>query len=493
MKSKKGSNAFNIVIRELKKMIPKKVIKKKRHKDLTHPYINPRQLRNFIYGNTLEDWLDKYRKPSKFTGSTVRSACDAHRMLIHDYIVEKLSSLTDETVHRGNRPARDTKDKDYNGQVTLEHMQKGRAVIMDAVIVSRTLGVYDTCDFLVRSDLISYLFPGIDEYIPYLPVSSFNDWGYYSLGVNDQANVISKGVPGSSSTLKNTYNQKYWKTRLYMQSLVLEQYQHIRPTLSFLVDCTSPGRPGLVMFDDGDEMIPDVYSTGKKWLARLHEQKKAKKWKVSPRPSVPELYANAKLTRVDTRRYSAIHKIASEQDNTSQLYGCAIRKSGLKLSTLASRSNLGITGPCSKLSGRFLKKTKTSKEAYQSFVDKLPVEYTVLELDSLLDKEGTIELSSTLAENKDTSICHWGTDVLSLLKYCGTVHDTPIYTDNIERFLDIKALMITHEITLPGTYGYSLYTIHKAVAGAVKGTKGAVSTGLLHAVIEGLKIKSLSK
>lgn len=311
--------------------------------------LTPSQLRNMVYDNTLQDWLERYHPDRKtvserryrnsrdFTKNFREYICKVLKERIGSELVHELERPDTQDVHDGEQMA-----KLLNGKQTLELMAKGIPVIANAQLINRSEAICDIADLIVRTDYLPILFPRL-SYVPPGQCCRFSGqdtWHYIVVGV--RFSQLQFCVDGAK--IRNDNSVRYWKTKLFIQTRILNYYQQIttEPSAALLLgrgwvwtqskaaggatlkDSTF-NKPGVVLFDTTfDRFVVDVVQEGDQWLEKL-DAPLACEWTVAPKPSVPELYANAKLGPYDTPWHSQIGQIAIEQDDITRLHHCTVR------------------------------------------------------------------------------------------------------------------------------------------------------------------------
>jgi hypothetical protein len=357
--------------------------------------ITPRQLKNLANDNTLQDWLERHHVDrDKYQQRHVRDFQNQFKKHIIEQLKLKLGP--GEMAEMGAEMAEMAEmavgadlglemSKLINGKETLEHMKNKVPVIVNAHLINRSEGICDIADMLVRSDYICHLFPyaAVDP----MPVSSmssgpskYGNWHYVAVGFRFGKNEFC--VDGAK--LRNCPSVRFWKTKLYMQTRILNHYQQTTVNYALIVGHSytwtmskavgghtrsnnTYEKPAYVLFtDDFDRPAEVLFNTGKTWLQRLDEPQAAD-WVVAPVPSVPELYANGKLSIYDTPWAPVIHDYAVKQNDITLLHHCTADarrlahskgilnlKSATKSEDLGYKSTSSIGGQINRyLSGRW--------------------------------------------------------------------------------------------------------------------------------------------
>jgi len=334
-----------------------------------------RQLRNLLHDNTLQDWLERYhgdREQIKARKLKYRiKSRDFHRKFVCQVITQIKSIIGEPNVRVLDRPE-GLEDLDGSamakvicGSETLSQMKAGTPVIANAQLINRSEGLCDIADLIVRSDYLKRIFPSLDsdvllELDSDATDSQFGPWYYVAVAIRFSQNEFC--VDGIK--LRNDPSTRYSKTRLYMQTRILDHYQHSVVHYALVVGrgytwtqsktvggqtvkANTIDKPGVVLYDDADSFTMSVLDQGVEWLNRVNAESAAD-WNIVPEPTVSELYANSKVSVYDTPWAPVIQEIARDQDDITQLHHCTTKnrvtahKNGFKrLSQVVRAEDLG--------------------------------------------------------------------------------------------------------------------------------------------------------
>lgn len=330
--------------------------------------LTPHQMKNYIMNNSLQDWLELYhddrekigkRRPRSRSQSR-KSVGDKFREHVFQYVQKHYA----EHVVVLQRPdIRDMSGTEaagvLDGKETLEYMKKRIPIIINAQLINRYMGTCDVADMLVRSDYVRELFTDTDTGAGYrsdFPESSCEHYVVVAVRYGKLGYCVD-GV-----TVRNNPSMRYWKTKLYAQTMVLARYQGYAQSCAVILGSGSTWvdsskrkheshefSPGVVQFDGKDMKIcVDNYVEAESWLTAVRAESAAK-WTLAPVPSVSELYANAKLSVYDTPWAPVIQDIAEEQDEITRLWNCSVAvrdrthaKGIRRLSDVKSAEDLGF-------------------------------------------------------------------------------------------------------------------------------------------------------
>lgn len=339
----------------------KKAVKQKTLKDYPRKImLTPHQMRNYIMNNSLQDWLELYHDDrEKMAKRRARSRArtsvgDKFREHVFQYVQKQYPEHVVVLVRPDIRDMTGTEAaRCLDGKETLEYMEKRIPIIINAQLVNRYTGTCDVVDMLVRTDHVRELFT---EYRATLPKPS--DSHYIVVGVRyGKLEYCVDGV-----TVRNTPSIRYWKTKLHAQNNILTRYQDLNVSCAVILGSGSTWTdrdkakhdshefsPGVIHFAGKDMKVSvDGFVEAESWLAQVHSDAAAK-WTVEPTPSVPELYANAKLSVYDTPWAPVIHDIADKQDEITRLRNCSVAvrdrahaRGIMRLSDAKSAEDLGF-------------------------------------------------------------------------------------------------------------------------------------------------------
>lgn len=327
--------------------------------------LTSRQLRNLIHDNTLQDWLERYhgdREQIKARKLKFRiKSRDFHRQFVCQVITRIKSVIGEQNVQVLDRPE-GVEDLDgvslskiICGSETLALMKAGTPVIANAQLINRSEGICDIADLIVRSDYLNSIFSLVKSENN-INDSQFGPWYYVAVAIRFSQNEFC--VDGIK--LRNDPSTRYAKTRLYIQTRILEHYQHTALNYALVVGrsytwtqsksvggatvkANTIDKPGVVLFDDEDSFAASLLEQGIQWLDKLAAGAAAD-WNVAPQPTVHELYANCKLSVYDTPWAPVVQEIGRDQDDITQLHHCTAKnrtiahKNGFKRLSQALRS-----------------------------------------------------------------------------------------------------------------------------------------------------------
>jgi hypothetical protein len=296
----------------------------------------PKQMKNIIKDNALQDWLELYHPDrveiQQAAKLRQRDLSDNFRKYVQDYISAKLPDSV--MLDRPDTKGLSGQDMGtiLNGASTLKAMSNNVSAIFNAHLIDRSEALCDIADILLRSDVVRTVFPHFRSVEPY-PCGTC----YVVVGIRFGKNTHC--VDGIK--IRNTPSTRYWKTKLFIQNRILEKYTGDDAGCGILIGSGSSWKqsakdggadiktssflsPGVIMFNGWDNStVTTSFAKGLKWVNQLSVPSSSK-WKLAPIPTVPELYANAKVSIYDTPWAPVIQDTAKKQDDITQLWHCTV-------------------------------------------------------------------------------------------------------------------------------------------------------------------------
>ena len=189
---------------------------------------------------------------------------------------------------------------------TFEAMRRGASIIYQAVLWDAHNMNYGSPDFLVRSDVLHFLFPeAISEQEAATPAVDLGDDPWHYLVVDTKFTTLH--LNAKDTELTNEGSAPAYKAQLYIYNRMLGRLQGLEPPKSYLLgrgwqrtqsDVTYRGRNAMERLgpvpQDGKVAngvpIADAVEEALRWVRRVRTE--GKDWELRPEPSVPELYPN---------------------------------------------------------------------------------------------------------------------------------------------------------------------------------------------------------
>jgi hypothetical protein len=426
---------------------PKKQVrfkpKKRKYVKIRKQMLRPKHLRNMIRGNSLEDWLERYhdKKSDPAPAPAPAPPTDAREFLVN-HLRQRLDEDDLVVLDRPLEP--------IDGTETLKCMKNQVPVIVNAQLIDRSAALGDIVDLLVRSDYLVKL-------------------GLLNEPQSETAalplHYVIVGMRGDPSI-------RYVKTQLYMQNLILIRYQHIDSGYALIAE-KELDNVGIIKFNaEHNRFTEGLFHSGSTWMNKLNDHS-SKTWSTTP-PSVPELYANAKLT---TPWAQVIHDIALKQDDITLLEGCwprhravAHKRRKFKVSQLRSSKDVGYkeTSRIGRYINRYIKKDWNKVEDielpprsdYDVYFD-LPAD-----CEERSAAKSLYKMFSDAHERDPVEKYHiycWDIDPERLYDIEFTYPEYPLGTMFAHRLIDLHQIFIDQEIILPCQTDISLQTISRVL------------------------------
>ena len=272
-------------------------------------WISASRTRNWIKGDPLMDWLDKWGREKGFEPDDEGADYDP-RTNFRDFLFEQghrfeagvvqlLRAQIPDMIRIGEGPA-DSRDAE-KAAATIEAMKRGVPVIEQAVLHDHEQRTYGVADLLVRSDYLNLIVPEtIAEEEAHLPAPGIGAVDFHYRVVDIKFSTLDLKRDGTAGAKHAAYAAQVW---IYTEAL--SRTLGMTPLASYLL-----GRSWIQGKDRGDSCLDrlgrvDHFGwTGADgaqlatatmqavaWLRRVATE--GSNWEALPRPSVPELYPDA--------------------------------------------------------------------------------------------------------------------------------------------------------------------------------------------------------
>ena len=194
---------------------------------------------------------------------------------------------------------------------TFEALKAGVPIVYQAVLWDAQSLTYGSPDFLVRSDILSGLFPdSISEEEASFPAPDIGGGDWHYLVVDTKFTTLHLNSRGNE--LANGGSAPAYKAQLYIYNRMLGRLQGFEPPWSYLLGRGWELRRGRETRRGSNAMellgpipqvgtvangvlIADAVEDALRWVRTVRTE--GKDWQVLPKPSVPELYPN--MSNVD--------------------------------------------------------------------------------------------------------------------------------------------------------------------------------------------------
>lgn len=297
-------------------------------------WVSAGRTRNFLQGDPLLDWLERYGAAAGFERDDELEGFDP-RTDFRGFIFER-GRLFEEGVVRligarlpVTRIATDVEDaRSLDAAVaTFEAMRAGAPVIAQAVLRNQENRTYGVADLVVRSDAMDTLIPGtLDPAAAAVAAPALGSpWHYRVVDVKFHTFILREGREA------DPYDALPYMAQVWVYNAALGRLQGYVPPAAFLLgrswryfrtrgngcferlarvdrDAVGDTRSGRPLAAMTEEAIA--------WVRRLRAEGAA--WRVLPEPSVPELYPHARNQR-DAPWHAAKRLIAAELEELTLL------------------------------------------------------------------------------------------------------------------------------------------------------------------------------
>lgn len=309
--------------------------------------VSASKVRNYLLNDTLIDWLSEYNitninqniknnLPNSHTFSecfnnTMVDEFTKHIMeqgILFEREVIKLLSNKHKLVQASESfQAREKRNFDY----TKELMREGIPIIYQAVLHDYENKTYGCPDLLVRSDYINKIFN--QDVIEESKTKCNNlilGVDFYYIVVEIKHSTLHFNV--DFKTLRNRDSIPAYKGQLYIYNEALSNIQGYNPNKAFIIgkmwswkENTGTNfleKLGVVDFNDFDSNFIQQTKDAIAWVLRVRSE--GNKWKLTPVPSIPELYPNMNNEK-DGHWKNIKKELASNINEITCLWMCGIK------------------------------------------------------------------------------------------------------------------------------------------------------------------------
>lgn len=297
--------------------------------ELDSMWIRPSDTRNYLLGNTLEDWLRKYgaaqnftpEKPTLFnqedflTNKGVEFEDGVMRCLRDKFRRTELTQIA----HKGN----DSRFR-VNYDKTMKAIRDRVPIIYQAVVWDEEHYVYGIPDLLVREDYLDKIVATtyIEDPDPTRYVVVDIKWSTLKLRANADTLADSGSIPA-------------YKGQLCLYNWALGRMTGVTPSCAYVLgrkwSRTRRGvklegrncfeRLGVIDFTGVDSKYESIVQDAMAWIRELREH--GDKWSPTP-PTRPELYPNLSTLHSD-RWHRTIKQIAHYNNDLTLLWNVGLR------------------------------------------------------------------------------------------------------------------------------------------------------------------------
>ena len=273
-------------------------------------WVSASKTRNWLGGDPLLDWLDRYGREHGFVPDDDLDGYDP-RTDFRQFVFEQghrfedgvigliRAKLSTVRIGSGWRDARDLE----RAVATIEAMRSGVPVIEQAVLRNPENRTYGIADLLVRSDYLDQIVPGslgLDAARHSAPGIDGASWHYRVVDIKFRTLDLRAG--GEAGTEMAPYMAQVW---VYNEAL--GRIQGYTPDAAYLLgrawqqgkergsscfERLAPVNHDRTIMKNAGATIAQSVGEGLDWVRRLRREGGG--WDVLPRPSVPELYPHAR-------------------------------------------------------------------------------------------------------------------------------------------------------------------------------------------------------
>ena len=325
--------------RKLSIVFPEERSKKKRKttKINTVNWISEGNIRNYIIGDTLTDWLDlhghkKYEKEpfNPFTLLKFHKTGQFKTKILQE--IEEIYPTKCKRLPYFNNYCIDLV------LMTKQYMSNGVPVIIQGMVADEDNKIYSSIDLIIRSDYIQKIF---DKYRLKVNIkegaSTYSrNWFYVAFSLRYKIlPLLSDGC-----TLSNDFITKMYKAQITFQNELLGKVQGYTPSFAFLIGSgwrvNKNGKQikrykdwkklGYLNFAERDKHYINDINNAIVWYREL--EKKGHKWRVLPKPTRKELWPLVFSTQASGGWSKVKKQLAIELKDISLLWqvGPKVRK-----------------------------------------------------------------------------------------------------------------------------------------------------------------------
>lgn len=309
--------------------------------------VSASRVRNYLLNDTLIDWLSEYNVTS--INQNISTNLPNSSSLLDRFENNMVDEFTKHIMEQGNLfekevmkllsskhkvvqasesfQAREKRNFDY----TVELMKEGVPIIYQAVLHNYENKTYGCPDLLVRSDYINKIFnQDIIEDSRTKCKNLILGVDYYYVVVEIKHSTLHFNV--DFKTLRNRDSIPAYKGQLYIYNEALSKIQGYNLNKAFIIGKMWSWRErtgtnfleklGVVDFNDFDSNYVDQTQDAIKWVLRVRNE--GNRWKLTPIPSIPELYPNMNNEK-DGQWKSLKKELANKINEITCLWMCGIK------------------------------------------------------------------------------------------------------------------------------------------------------------------------
>ncbi len=267
-------------------------------------FISASSLKNYMNKDPIIDYLsywhinDLTQKPNKNKSTHKKNKSEFLSYLLNNgikfenYIYEKIKET-----HNIIQVFKNMDDLNIdNFELTKKYINDGVNLIYQAVLYNYDNNTYGVADLLVRSDYINKLVPNtINENEEKIN----NNYYYFVIDIKNSTIELNK----DGIYILNSKNLPFYKVQLLLYTEALSNILGIKITKAFILgkryhwglnnyENNSFSKLGIIDYKNIDNKYYNLLDESLAWINKLRTC--GNKWKLIPKPTVPELYPNMK-------------------------------------------------------------------------------------------------------------------------------------------------------------------------------------------------------
>ncbi len=213
-----------------------------------------------------------------------------------------------------------------NFELTKKYINEGQNIIYQAVLYNYENNTYGVADLLVRSDYINIFVPNTldseEEKIN-------NKYYYFVIDIKNSTIELNK----DNIYVLNSKNLSFYKVQLLLYTEALSNILGIKVTKAFILgrrynckqnkyDNNNLLKLGMIDYKNIDYNYYDLLNKSLLWIRNVREN--GYKWKLLPKPSIPELYPNMK-NNFDFNYRQIKNNLAQKISEITQIWNVGIK------------------------------------------------------------------------------------------------------------------------------------------------------------------------
>jgi hypothetical protein len=362
-------------------------------------WISPSKLYNFVYKNTLVDWLNMYGGNSSrtcYTPSSFNLIEGDQNESFKNFIMSKGVEFEDHVVNMlkskfpDNYQQLSSVHNIPNFNSTLNFMKEGVPLIFSGSVRNASSKTYGICDILIRSDYISTVFDNLEQELEletynnqfgttneFIPAPKLGNKNYHYRVIDVKFSTLHLASNGLN--MLNNVRAPFYKTQLYIYNEALGEMQGYKSNYAYILgrkwtykknanvyngnNCVT--RFGVVDFTSKhDENTKELVKDGLNWITDLTNN--GSNWDID-NPDKFELYPNM---GVDSGRWNEFKKDYAEKlGEITMIWQCGYKNRKIAFSKgikswkhkNCSAQTLGINGSYAKLVDKIITINRDSK------------------------------------------------------------------------------------------------------------------------------------